>query len=81
MCYYYRLNVRFRSGLLISSSEIGFIVATLLTGHFFSRAHRPRVLAVCSVSIALASFLATLPYFMDINYKLHRRNTVSLTPK
>ena len=55
------------SGTIVASSEIGFIATSLLTGHFLSPSHRPRIIASCALLTSLACFFMTTPFFQHLN--------------
>ena len=50
-----------QAGSMVGSSEIGFLTSSLITGHFLSTGHRPRILAVCIAIIGLGSLIMSVP--------------------
>ncbi|XP_022106263.1 solute carrier organic anion transporter family member 3A1-like isoform X2 [Acanthaster planci] len=55
------------SGLLMSMNDISSLCGVLFVTHFGGRSHRPRIVGISGLVVALGSFLAALPQFIFDN--------------
>ncbi|XP_038051583.1 solute carrier organic anion transporter family member 2A1-like [Patiria miniata] len=55
------------SGLLMSMNDISSLSGVLFVAHFGGRSHRPRIIGISCLLVALGSFLHALPQFIYDN--------------
>lgn len=52
------------SGLVMGTTEIGYLIAVLPISHYGVKGNRPRILGACGLLIASASILMAFPFFI-----------------
>ncbi|XP_046584239.1 solute carrier organic anion transporter family member 2A1-like [Haliotis rubra] len=53
------------SGVIMSCNDIGFLTTILFSSHVLRTSHIPRVLGVCTIVYGCASFLCSIPHFLN----------------
>nr|XP_020845216.1 solute carrier organic anion transporter family member 2B1 isoform X4 [Phascolarctos cinereus] len=71
------------SGLLAAFNEVGNTTLIVFVSYFGSRVHRPRLIGLGAVLVALAGLLMSLPHFIAEPYRFDHVDLggTSLTPK